>query len=219
VLHMRHSRHRHIAIGFRLQQERVQHGFQACWICAAASMTNSRKSVAISSLRLRPVWSFQPSGPSSSTSAFSRSDARPRSRAERFEPRGIGFRAIRNFVERRQRLLHSVAVKIPMGSKALATPDRRQSHKAAAADQTQTTAGTRRTEHLAHARSALPTAGRLCVQSLVLVGQAFLLSRFCHRLQTADRQECLSYLFLLPSLSGAGHGSRKIDEAFASLGL
>src|SRR5258708_2099760 len=28
VLHVRHARHRHVAIGFRLQQERVQQGFQ-----------------------------------------------------------------------------------------------------------------------------------------------------------------------------------------------
>ncbi len=29
VLHVRHARHRHIAIGFRLHQERIQHGFQS----------------------------------------------------------------------------------------------------------------------------------------------------------------------------------------------
>ena len=40
-------------------------------ISPAASMTNRRKSVATSSLRLRPVCSFHPSGPSSSTNAFS----------------------------------------------------------------------------------------------------------------------------------------------------
>src|SRR5437879_9760824 len=34
-------------------------------------MTNNRKSVATNSLRLRPVCSFQPSGPSSSTRVFS----------------------------------------------------------------------------------------------------------------------------------------------------
>ena len=37
----------------------------------AASLTNSRKSVATSSLRLRPVCSLKPSGPSRSTSAIS----------------------------------------------------------------------------------------------------------------------------------------------------
>src|SRR5229473_6953079 len=44
---------------------------RALRFCVTESMTNKRNSVATSSLRLRPVWSFQPSGPSSSTSAFS----------------------------------------------------------------------------------------------------------------------------------------------------
>src|ERR1700733_12842114 len=45
----------------------------AIWRCrfAAASITKRRKSVATSSLRLRPVWSFQPSAPSSCTKALS----------------------------------------------------------------------------------------------------------------------------------------------------
>ena len=59
-----------IGFGLRARTRRSERA-RAARISRAASLTNMRKSVATSSLRLRPVCSFQPSGPSSSTSAFS----------------------------------------------------------------------------------------------------------------------------------------------------
>src|SRR5216683_2500702 len=69
-----------LRLAFACSRNAFSMASRACWICAAASITKRRKSVATSSLRLRPVCSFQPSG--------------------------IGLGAHCNFVERRQRLLH-----------------------------------------------------------------------------------------------------------------
>src|SRR6266849_3176158 len=94
---------------------------KACWICAAASMTNKRKSVATSSLRLRPVCSFQPSGPSSSTRAFSTKWCTSSADAPKDSTHAESVFARSAILSRAASVCFtSVAVRMPMGSSALA---------------------------------------------------------------------------------------------------
>ena len=72
VLQVRHARHGHAHGALGESGERLnQPATRRAQSPATASFTNSRKSVATSSLRLRAVCSLNPSGPSRSTSAIS----------------------------------------------------------------------------------------------------------------------------------------------------
>src|SRR6266404_1389553 len=94
---------------------------RACWICAAASMTNKRKSVATSSLRLRPVCNFQPSGPSSSTSAFSTKWCTSSALAPKRSSHTTSVFARSAILSSAARVCFtSAAVRMPIGSSALA---------------------------------------------------------------------------------------------------
>src|SRR5712664_1895627 len=94
---------------------------RAFWTRAAASMTNRRKSVATSSLRLRPVCSFQPRGPSSSTSAFSTKWCTSSALAPKRSSHATSVFARSAILSSAARVCFtSAAVRMPIGSSALA---------------------------------------------------------------------------------------------------
>src|SRR6266403_3679995 len=84
-------------------------------------MTNRRKSVATSSLRLRPVCSFQPSAPSSSTSAFSTKWCTSSALAPKRSSHATSVFARSAILSSAARVCFtSAAVRMPIGSSALA---------------------------------------------------------------------------------------------------
>src|SRR6266851_3768696 len=84
-------------------------------------MTNRRKSVATRSLRLRPVCSFQPRGPSSSTSAFSTKWCTSSASAPKRSSHATSVFARSAILSSAASVCFtSAAVKIPIGSSAFA---------------------------------------------------------------------------------------------------
>ena len=86
-----------------------------------ASITNRRKSVATSSLRLRPVCNFQPSGPSSSVRAFSTKWCTSSAPAASFSNQAVSVCArFKIFLSAVSVCCTSSVERIPMGSRAFA---------------------------------------------------------------------------------------------------
>ncbi len=141
----------------------------AILICAAASFTNMRKSVATSSLRLRPVCNFHPSGPKffdqrfldKMVHIFRIGRIQPSfvvsARARRFVPAPRAFAALRRLLV------------FPRPEAPWPTPDPPPVHKEADGDRTQMTAGTRRIPRSARGRIGRPTGGHLYVRSSSLL--------------------------------------------------
>src|SRR6266849_1251306 len=107
MLHVRHARHRHITIGFCLQQERIQHGFQ-CKVDLCGRIENKEAKIGRDQLVAAAAgMQFPAERPEFFDESFFNEVMHVLGcRAERFEPRGIRFGSLGNFVERRERLLH-----------------------------------------------------------------------------------------------------------------
>src|SRR5882762_6694116 len=196
---------------------------RACWICSAASMTNKRKSVATSSLRLRPVCSFQPSGPSSSTRAFSMKWCTSSAVAPKDSSHAESVLARFSILSSAASVCWtSTAAKMPMGSRALAQA-RSTTISYGSSRRSKAKERWNASNCLLGSRSKRPPHSRSSFRSVIRfsLDRHSCLSRSCRR-QELRRQTRMSALLISFGFCfwAHGHGQRKkIDETLGVLGV